>query len=438
MVGIVAESGYEAVTAREIARISGVSTRAFYKHFESKEECFLRTHELIVRRVARQIVITQAGERDWRRRLRLAFNAFVRELAREPQAARLALVEAYSAGPAALERIRRSQCTFEAMLVESFGRAPDTIVVPQLVIEGVVAGAERIARARVAAGRERELLALGDDLAEWALCYRSEAAASLVDLDRIPVPGGPPAWLSPAPSSGTEEGGARARSLTNDRALLLFAVAKLAVAEGYGRLTVPRICKAAGVSRRGFGIHFDGVGDCFLAALEERARGAMAHATAARAGAASWPGGVHRAVASLCAQIAADPTLANLCFVEAFAPGGDGMRCRERLMAEIVELLRNAAPAGGRTDDFTAEAAVGAIWGVIHHCVVSGRAHQLPRAGAMLSYLALAPAVGARAAVTAIEDEADEIVRKHRVKKLDRSDGRRNGHRVDEMLVPMR
>src|SRR4051812_40348248 len=55
MVKTVAERGYGAVTVRELARVAGVSTRTFYRHYPSKEECFLRVHQLIVRRVLRGI-----------------------------------------------------------------------------------------------------------------------------------------------------------------------------------------------------------------------------------------------------------------------------------------------------------------------------------------------------------------------------------------------
>jgi AcrR family transcriptional regulator len=437
MVQIVGQRGYRAVTARELTQLSGVSTRAFYENFGSKEECFLRTHELVVRRAVRSILAAQAGERNWQERLRLAFNAFVREVARQPEAGRLALVEAYSAGPASLERVRHAQCTFEAMVAESFGRAPDGVVVPQLVIEGIVAGAERVARARLARGEEGKLPELGDPLAEWALSYRGEAAALLADLDRRFVPEVPQSGSSPVPSSGTKNERDRARSAADDRALLLSAVAKLAAARGYEHLTPPRIRAVAGVPRRSFEVHFDGAEDCFLAALEERGSETITRAAAAGGGNEDWTGGVHRAIVSLCRQIASDSVLANLCFIEAFAPPA-GMHCRERLMADLVALLRDAAPAGERVGDLAAEASVGAIWGVIHHHVVSGRSHQLPRIAATLSYLALAPAIGVQPAVAAIDCETSERVRKRRAEKLDRSSKWRNGHQADEILVPMR
>jgi hypothetical protein len=45
------------------------------------------------------------------------------------------------------------------------------------------------------------------------------------------------------------------------------------------------------------------------------------------------------------------------------------------------------------------------MWGVIHHFVATGRGAQLPVAAPVLSYIALAPALGAATAVDAIVAE---------------------------------
>ena len=78
MVEIAGEYGYEAVTVRELARLAGVSTRAFYEGFRDKEECFLKTYELVVQRAAAEIYSAQNGERRWPKRLRRALAALGR------------------------------------------------------------------------------------------------------------------------------------------------------------------------------------------------------------------------------------------------------------------------------------------------------------------------------------------------------------------------
>jgi hypothetical protein len=72
MVEIVGERGYRAVTVRELARLAGVSTRAFYEQFEGKEECFFSTVDLIPQRAAGNVLMGQKAQDDWQERLRLA------------------------------------------------------------------------------------------------------------------------------------------------------------------------------------------------------------------------------------------------------------------------------------------------------------------------------------------------------------------------------
>jgi hypothetical protein len=49
------------------------------------------------------------------------------------------------------------------------------------------------------------------------------------------------------------------------------------------------------------------------------------------------------------------------------------------------------------------------MWGLIHHFVAIGRGAELPIAAPVLSYIALAPALGGPAAVEVIVDQADEV-----------------------------
>lgn len=399
MIEIVGERGYGAVTVRELTRLAGVSTRSFYAHFKDKEDCFLRTYEFVAREAAARVVTAQRSERDWREQLRAGSLAYAHSLADHPQAARLAMVEALTAGPAALERTRSAECMFERLIAESFARAPDRIEVPPILVEGIAAGVEGVVRTRLLAGRERELPDLVDDLIEWALCFRNEAAAEVTRLDgrSAPIPSCPPG----------ENGSSNGRVVGDERERILAAVAKLAAVDGYGELTVTRIRSEAGVSRRCFDAHFEGVADCFLTALEQRVEHVLSQAVLAAAD-DTWAIGVHRAICSLCATAARDPALAKLAFAEILAPGPDGLRCRERLITKIAELLRQSAWPSQRPSELAVEASAAAVWGVVHHRCVSGRASHLPRMVSPLSFLALTPAIGTSAAAGAINDKSSQ------------------------------
>jgi AcrR family transcriptional regulator len=406
MVEIVGERGYRAVTVRELARLAGVSTRAFYEHFDGKEDCFLRTYELVVQRAAGRIVAAQRGEHDWEARLQCAFSAFADEIESKPHAGRLALVETLAVGPSALEQMRRAEGMFEAMVGESFSKAPDEVATPALIVKGIVAGVGGVARTRLLEDGERQLPDIAEELMEWALSYRCEAAAEIGGLD-----GGTKSQTGAGRESEASAGAERESdgTLGDERALILSAVAKLAAADGYWQLTVPRIRSAAGVSRRSFDAQFESVEDCFLAALELRVERALSQAKRAYVEAPSWPLGIHRALGALCDRIARDPVLGRLGFAEAFAPGLDSMRRRESIMTSISALFRESAPAELRPTELMAEASVAAIWGILHYYVGSGQAQRLGQVVPVLSYLALAPALGASVAADALLRERSPL-----------------------------
>jgi AcrR family transcriptional regulator len=406
MVELVAERGYDAVTVRGLARLACVSTRTFYQHYSSKGDCFLGTHDLIVRRLLRHLASAQTGVHDWHSRVQLALHAFLSELAGDPRAARVLLVEAYAAGPAALEQAQRASRMFGSRISESFDKAPDEIMVPPLVIEGIVAGLASVVRARLLAGRVEELNGLNGRLLDWALAYCSEGAAVLAEITYASAPPTLEASLRPVPSSNArQEEDCVAGRPTGDFALLLSAAAKLAASDGAGSLTVPRVLSAAGVGRRSFYAHFGSLDDCLTAALDLQVDQAIARAKSASASSSTWAGGACRAIVTLRSEIVGNRMLVDACAGWPVGTGTSGVRCRERLTLEVARLLTDGAPPAGRTDDLTAEAAAGAVLAVLPPQAYDGIVRQALHASATLTYLALAPVIGADQAVRIIWDE---------------------------------
>lgn len=397
MIDLVAERGYGGVTVERLARMAGVSTHTVYERFAGKDDCFLATYDLLAARSMARVREAQEGCEDWSERLRLAFEAWTQELAREPRAARLALVEAFAAGPAALGRMDHAERLFTALIESSFARAPDGVAVQGMIVRGIVAGVARVARARLMIGRAHELPDLAEELLEWALCFRCESAITLTRL------ADPVVTAAVAAPSVVEHDDGDPRE--SDRERILDAVVRLAVEDGYWRLTVPRIRRAAGVSRRRFDERFADVRECFIAALEHHTERALAYAAHAGALGGDWAGGLYRAMHALCVYIAGDPMFARLGFIEIFAPGLDGARCRARLIARAGEGFRASAPAEQRPSELAAEASVAAAWVIVHQHVASGHTRLLPSVAGILSFFALAPAMGGERAVAAIAAE---------------------------------
>lgn len=394
MVELVAEHGYNAVAVATLSKHAGVSKRDFYKHFDGKEGCFLATYDLIVASSIRGILAAAEGEEEWCERLRLGFLAFASQIAGSPETARLALVEAFAAGAVAIERMQHTNRLFEALVAENLPFADGTTRLPRLVVKGIVAGCSRVTRARLLSEDPRGLALDGGELLEWALSFCDDDVVRLRGL-QVAVALPPPTTVAEVP-------------LGDERALILAATAKLASKEGYATLTVPRVRAAAGVSRRSFDTHFEGVSDCFLATLETLSGRALDTAAPLYLEADDWASGTHRMIANLCRRLAGDPTLASLAFVEVFSPGPEAIHWRGEMIAKLAARLRRDAPPAWRPSQFAAEASVGAMWGVIHHFVSAGRGARLPLAAPVLSYLALAPALGGRAAIDVIVAEVDE------------------------------
>lgn len=402
MIEIVAERGYEAVTVRDLVHLASVSSAAFYRHFENKADCFLRTHDLVARRATRRIIASQAGEQDWQERPRLIYEAFVRGLEDDPEAGYLALVEAYVMSPTALAQARKAEATFAAMFTQSFARAPSGMAVPPLVVEGIMAGVAGAARARLILGREAELRHLDEEIMDWVLSFPGNSADELAFLDLQLV------WrdtrLQPlVVLSSLGEGDAWPK--TGDRAMLLASIAELTAANGYGNLTSSRIHRAAGLSRGTFKTHFEGVEDCFVAAMEQHAGEALAQAARAQTAGSTWAGGLYRTINALCDQIAGDPLLAGVCLADNFEPGSSGARIREQLIAAVAEQLADSAPPDEQPSALVTEASTSAIWMLFHHHVIRALAHSSPQVAATLAFMALAPVIGAPGAVAAIARE---------------------------------
>jgi AcrR family transcriptional regulator len=388
MIELVAEHGYNAFSVEKLTSHARVSKRDFYKLFAGKEECFLATYDIIVGHSVRGIIAAVEGEEAWRERLRLGFLAFADQITGSPEKARLALVEAFTAGAVAVERMQRTNLLFETLVAKNLALADDAPQLPPLVVKGIVAGGSRLARARLLSGHPRQLALDGDDLLQWTLSFCDDEVVRLRGLGAAGVP--------PLPKR------ALVMPLGDERALILAATAKLASKEGYATLTVPRVRAAAGVSRRSFDTHFEGVADCFLATLETLSDRTLAAAAPLYLTADDWASGIHRMIADLCRHLARDPIFTGLAFLEAFSPGPEAIQWRSEMIAKLATRLRRGAPPARQPSKFAAEASIGAMWGVIHHFVATGRGARLPIAAPVLSYLALAPALGGAAAVDVI------------------------------------
>jgi AcrR family transcriptional regulator len=380
--------GYAATSVAELIALAGVSRRTFYQHFDSKEACFLASFERILADSAERITTAYRREPDTLSALAGAYQAFVTELIENPRAARVVLVDILALGSTALERAERIRLSFEATLVEN----PDLLggfTLTPTVLTAILSGVWQVARRRLLEDRLDELRPIGYELLLWTVTYTSQAAERL--STQAPLIGDPPTPSRP-PS----------RDEPDPHKRMLRTTAELAAKDGYQGLTPARIIDEAHVSDETFFGLYENTEQCFIAALELQAGEVLATALRAMQSAEDWAGAVQLGIGALLAQIAGEPTLAPLAFVEIFTVGPAGVQLREAILERIEALGARHAPGGRAPSGVVTEAIVGAVWGLIYDRVVRGEAHRLGELTEHASFIALAPVLGADEAVERI------------------------------------
>jgi len=163
------EQGYQQVTVADIVRRAGTARNTFYENFRSKEDCFLATQEFAMT-AALERVVEAAGEMDsWPQRVRAGLTAFLLYVAAEPALARTCMVEALSAGPAAVERYERSQQAFVSLFRLGRDVSPRGADLPETLEEAIIGGVFWIVYQRLAAGEVAAIPDLLPELVEFAL-----------------------------------------------------------------------------------------------------------------------------------------------------------------------------------------------------------------------------------------------------------------------------
>jgi AcrR family transcriptional regulator len=384
----VAARGYPAITVSELAALAGVSRRTFYERFTDREACFLASYDAIVGAAARQTREAWGGASGKESGIERAFAALAAQIAGDPKAARLAVLEILAAGAAGRERAERTQAALERALAQSLG-GPDRAPLPPDLIHGISGGLWLAIRRRLLESREQQLPEQAGELLRWARACAHPVAAEL-----------PTGLPTPAALVGARETGASGER--DEHRLILRATAQLAAREGYARVSMGRIAHEAGVSESLLSERYGSRAECFLAALELLTAEALAAALRRAQGAADWPSGVQRAIATLMRHIAHDGVFARVAFLEVLAVGPAGLERGEGLLRGLTELILRHAPRAQRPAPLAAEASVGAIWEMARHHVANGTSRRLPDLAGYASYVVLAPAIGAEEAVRVV------------------------------------
>lgn len=165
------EVGYQKTTVSLIGQRASVSKSDFYKHFESKDDCFFAAYDAAIERIRKQ-VLDACGKHEggeWSPRIQGGIASLLTLLASDPPLASISLVEGLRAGRGVYDRYQTAVESFVPYLREGAPRAPDGEAVPEATDEAVVGGIASLLGRRVLAGEAERLDELLPDVLEFAL-----------------------------------------------------------------------------------------------------------------------------------------------------------------------------------------------------------------------------------------------------------------------------
>jgi AcrR family transcriptional regulator len=165
------EVGYQKTTVSLIGQRAAVSKSDFYKHFESKDDCFIAAYDAAVGRLrgcVAEACATASGE-PWPVRVRSALESLLKLLASEPALASMVLVEGLRAGRGVYDRYQGGIESFVVYLREGASELPGRSEVPEATDEAVVGGVASMLGRRILAGEAEQLDQLFPEILEFVL-----------------------------------------------------------------------------------------------------------------------------------------------------------------------------------------------------------------------------------------------------------------------------
>ncbi len=394
MMEAVARRGYPATTLSELVGLAGVSNSTFYQHFDSMQDCFLATADQVVAAASEQVGRAYRSKSDFAERLRAALKAYFDFVIADPAATSLVLVDLLSLGAVGVARRLRAAEAFDELFRQSFDQAPKRGEVSDVTIRAINGGIRGVVYRRVRSGHSEQLRDHLDALLQWGLHYQRPGGTGALQAPTQPLPAAGTA--SKEDKSGRKEppNSPRARSTLSQRERILRATMMVASEGGYGSLGVPAITAAAGVSNQTFYENFKSKEEAFGGALRTLGQRTLDHVAEAIGAQEGWVEGVWAGLRTLLSDLAADPMVARLLFIEVLSAGPIALDRVEAAMDRLTGLFKpGAVPAelGTAPPDVVVEAIGAGIFVVIQSEVAQGRTEALPELLGEIAFIVLAP-----------------------------------------------
>jgi len=166
----VAEQGYQETTIETIVRRAKVGYRTFYKHYPDKEAAFLALLDAGFERGAAKVEAAyEREEGPWQDRIGAALGALFEQVAANPTVARVCLVDANAAGPAAAKRHEGALKRLALLIAPGRALNPRGDTLPASLEETLAGGVAWVLGQRLMAGEAGKLRGLLPETVEFVL-----------------------------------------------------------------------------------------------------------------------------------------------------------------------------------------------------------------------------------------------------------------------------
>jgi AcrR family transcriptional regulator len=373
------ERGYQSLRVEDLIALAGVARGAFYEQFRSRDDLLLATVAEVGELGLRDATTAYKRGGSAEVRLRAAVEGLIGFAVAQPAAARLWLVDAYGAGPAAIGVAERGLSGVREIF-EAAAALPPEVARP---LTGAV---HRAIATRLRRRHEDELPSLGRPLAAWISAYR------------------PPPTPLRRPR-GHAAPGTDARIAPRDQAeRILLGVCDAIYDKGYTATTLADVAARASTSIRTFYAHYESKDEAFVDAVDLAQVQSEATLLAASRRAPDWPHAVRAGLTALCNYYAAEPPLAEAVIVEVHAAGEQALRRHEESTAAIGRLLEPGYELAPDTPPIAAEAIGGAIDTLLYDAIRAGGGPKVRAIAPIATYLALSPFTGPTTACEVAND----------------------------------
>jgi len=421
MIAATNSDGYERASVSAVIARARVSRPTFYEYFADRDDCFLAAL-----RDVQEHLLADVGQALQERSPEEAAAAAIQALgvfaSSQPERARFLMSESMTSGPRGLDLRDRGIAEIAELIDGASERAPDETPLPDISSAVLVGGTFRLLAIRLRRG-EPGISTMLSDLLDWLGRYgqpaadrrwRALRAASPPKRSRF-LPEGPlytPPKLPPGrPRLGEEQ------VAENHRKRIMFAAARLAEEKGYTASTIADITGLAGVGGRVFYSLFRDKQDAFMAVHEFGFQQVMAVTASAFFAGASWPERTWEAASAFAQFLEANPTIAHVGFVEAYAVGpGAVQRVEDSHVAFAIFLQEGYQHArdGLSPSRVGLDAIITAIFEIVY---MQARASPRPKLSGLvphITFLVLAPFLGAGEANEFIAGKANGSRRRAR------------------------